>query len=379
MQGVDRAPLGHRRRGRVPRAPRRDAARGRRSGGADARSATSRAVPLEAMNALERKVIHEHLKARHDVETYSEGQEPVAPSRRRTRSSTERRDRRRSVIGDTGVSRFTLRHGSTLRRCFTFYNGGSPATVSMGRRYRRLAMAAIERDLAALADRFALAADTAPRLGALLTLLTEIHWRPRRSGPAASAARPSRRRAGRPRARRVRAATRSPTSAPARACPGSRWPSRSPQTTRLTWSRATAANVSSSPRAAARPGVANAIVVPARAEAWADGIGRCDVVTARALAPLAGGGRVRRAAAARRRRADRVARAARPRRGGRGRRGGRRARPALRAPDRGSPHPGGPTVTCSVWSRSHADPRALPPPPRDGAQTAARIARSTGV
>jgi spoIIIJ-associated protein len=35
-----------------------------------------RAVPLEAMNALERKVIHEHLKGRRDVETYSEGQEP---------------------------------------------------------------------------------------------------------------------------------------------------------------------------------------------------------------------------------------------------------------------------------------------------------------
>ena len=35
-----------------------------------------RAVPLEAMSAMERKVIHEHLKARRDVETYSEGQEP---------------------------------------------------------------------------------------------------------------------------------------------------------------------------------------------------------------------------------------------------------------------------------------------------------------
>jgi spoIIIJ-associated protein len=35
-----------------------------------------RPVSLEAMNALERKVVHEHLKARHDVETYSEGQEP---------------------------------------------------------------------------------------------------------------------------------------------------------------------------------------------------------------------------------------------------------------------------------------------------------------
>jgi spoIIIJ-associated protein len=36
-----------------------------------------RPVPLEAMSALERKVVHEHLKSRHDVETYSEGQEPA--------------------------------------------------------------------------------------------------------------------------------------------------------------------------------------------------------------------------------------------------------------------------------------------------------------
>jgi spoIIIJ-associated protein len=35
-----------------------------------------RPVALEAMSALERKVVHEHLKARYDVETYSEGQEP---------------------------------------------------------------------------------------------------------------------------------------------------------------------------------------------------------------------------------------------------------------------------------------------------------------
>jgi spoIIIJ-associated protein len=38
--------------------------------------ADRRPVALEAMSALERKVIHEHLKDRHDVETYSEGQEP---------------------------------------------------------------------------------------------------------------------------------------------------------------------------------------------------------------------------------------------------------------------------------------------------------------
>jgi spoIIIJ-associated protein len=35
-----------------------------------------RPVELDAMSALERKVVHEHLKSRHDVETYSEGQEP---------------------------------------------------------------------------------------------------------------------------------------------------------------------------------------------------------------------------------------------------------------------------------------------------------------
>jgi spoIIIJ-associated protein len=35
-----------------------------------------RPVTLEAMTALERKVVHEHLKSRHDVETYSEGEEP---------------------------------------------------------------------------------------------------------------------------------------------------------------------------------------------------------------------------------------------------------------------------------------------------------------
>jgi len=36
-----------------------------------------RPVALESMSALERKVVHEHLKTRHDVETYSEGQEPA--------------------------------------------------------------------------------------------------------------------------------------------------------------------------------------------------------------------------------------------------------------------------------------------------------------
>ncbi len=39
-------------------------------------------------------------------------------------------------------------------------------------------------------------------------------------------------------------------------------------------------------RAVEACGAANARVVHARAEAWADGLGRCDLVTARALAPL---------------------------------------------------------------------------------------------
>ena len=44
---------------------------------AEAAVSDHRPVALEAMSALERKVVHEHLKTRHDVETYSEGQEPA--------------------------------------------------------------------------------------------------------------------------------------------------------------------------------------------------------------------------------------------------------------------------------------------------------------
>jgi spoIIIJ-associated protein len=35
-----------------------------------------RPVALEPMSSLERKVVHEYLRDRHDIETYSEGQEP---------------------------------------------------------------------------------------------------------------------------------------------------------------------------------------------------------------------------------------------------------------------------------------------------------------
>jgi spoIIIJ-associated protein len=49
-------------------------------------ASSGRPVALDAMSATERKVVHEHLKDRDDVETYSEGTEPdrhlvVAPLR----------------------------------------------------------------------------------------------------------------------------------------------------------------------------------------------------------------------------------------------------------------------------------------------------------
>jgi spoIIIJ-associated protein len=43
---------------------------------ADTAIRESRPVSLDAMTPLERKVVHEHLRERHDVETYSEGQDP---------------------------------------------------------------------------------------------------------------------------------------------------------------------------------------------------------------------------------------------------------------------------------------------------------------
>jgi spoIIIJ-associated protein len=43
---------------------------------ADDAMRTGRPVALDAMSATERKVVHEHLKDREDVETYSEGTEP---------------------------------------------------------------------------------------------------------------------------------------------------------------------------------------------------------------------------------------------------------------------------------------------------------------
>jgi spoIIIJ-associated protein len=43
---------------------------------AEAALRDGRKVKMEAMSSQERKVVHEHLKDRHDIETFSEGQEP---------------------------------------------------------------------------------------------------------------------------------------------------------------------------------------------------------------------------------------------------------------------------------------------------------------
>jgi spoIIIJ-associated protein len=44
---------------------------------AEAAIRDGRPISLDPMSAQERKVVHEHLKSRYDVETYSEGQEPA--------------------------------------------------------------------------------------------------------------------------------------------------------------------------------------------------------------------------------------------------------------------------------------------------------------
>jgi spoIIIJ-associated protein len=74
---VDAAGYRERREEMLHRQAEQAAARAARSG---------RPVALDAMSATERKVVHEHLKDRDDVETYSEGTEPnrhlvVAPLR----------------------------------------------------------------------------------------------------------------------------------------------------------------------------------------------------------------------------------------------------------------------------------------------------------
>ena len=72
-----------------PRRPRRRAGAQRRA-----------PVELDPMSAQERRVVHEHLKERSGVETYSEGDEPHAASSSRRSSPSERRtEPRRSRLG----------------------------------------------------------------------------------------------------------------------------------------------------------------------------------------------------------------------------------------------------------------------------------------
>jgi spoIIIJ-associated protein len=65
---------------------RAEALRGQADAAADEALRFARPVSLDAMGASERKLVHEHLRDRGDVETYSEGDEPhrhlvVAPLR----------------------------------------------------------------------------------------------------------------------------------------------------------------------------------------------------------------------------------------------------------------------------------------------------------
>jgi spoIIIJ-associated protein len=55
---------------------RAEALRGQADDAADEALRFGRAVSLDAMGASERKLVHEHLRDRGDVETYSEGDEP---------------------------------------------------------------------------------------------------------------------------------------------------------------------------------------------------------------------------------------------------------------------------------------------------------------
>ncbi len=68
------------------RARREKALRAEADDAAEEAVRTGRAVELSRMPALERRVVHEHLRDRDEVETYSEGEEPdrylvVAPTR----------------------------------------------------------------------------------------------------------------------------------------------------------------------------------------------------------------------------------------------------------------------------------------------------------
>ena len=91
---------------------------------------SARPVALDAMSATERKVVHEYLKDRDDVETYSEGTEPdrhlvVAPLARLTA--------RPAPVGSRAASAAAVARDTARRPA----HAGSP-TVSRETRGRRL-------------------------------------------------------------------------------------------------------------------------------------------------------------------------------------------------------------------------------------------------
>ena len=239
-------------------------------------------------------------------------------------------------------------------------------------------MGAVDRDLAALVDRFGLAAETEPRLAALLALLT--------ADPLAPTTLRDPGRALRDHLADalvaleldvVREATTIADLGAGAGVPGI--------PLAIALSAATVYLVESNhrkcafiERAARTAGALNAVAVAARAESWSDGLGRCDVVTARALAPLPvvaeyaapllrdGGALV-----AWRGRIDPAEESAAQ--AAASELGLRYAPPIAVRPHRGraAPPPAGD-------GQSAADPGAISATARDGAQAAARIARRYG-
>ena len=214
------------RRRRLPRAPRRVRSSARPIARPTEALAYGRPVALDAMGAFERRIVHEYLRERGDVETYSEGEEPdrhlvVAPLPTSAAGPfhVKRLGRARRPVRASGRGR-----GSRLRALLEVVatDPEAPTTV---------------RDPAEAVD-----AHLADSLVAL-----ELAGRSR-----GTVDRRPRRRRRIPRARRWRSR-----------CLRRRW----------RWSRASARKCAFMTRAAEAAGLGNVEVVHARAEEWSEGLG----------------------------------------------------------------------------------------------------------
>ena len=241
---------------------------------------SARPVALDAMSATERKVVHEYLKDRDDVETYSEGTEPdrhlvVAPLARLT-VVAGLRPGIPPAARPFHVKRVALRRASARR----------PFHVKRS--------AADDRRPAPEPRRAGSSATALPRHGVgarsrtLLDLLAAPgRRRPRSTIPAHGVRRAHRRLARRARGRRSSARrARSPISAPAPVCPDWCSPRRCPDA-RVVLVESVGRKCEFLRAAARRDGARERRGrVDARARSGATASARCDVVCARALAAL---------------------------------------------------------------------------------------------